>query len=62
MRTVPAETGNGTPIIQCFFYFIINAISFNRIAHNGHLCRKKDTVLSSHKCPINTGIEKMDNI
>ncbi len=31
------------------------------IAHNRHLCIK-NTVLGCHRCLINTGVEKMNNI
>ncbi len=33
----------------------------NRTAHIRHQCRKT-TVLCSHRCLINTGVEKMNNI
>ncbi len=33
----------------------------NRRAHIRHQCRKA-TVLSCHRCLINTGVEKMNNI
>jgi len=35
-------------------------VACNRTAHIRHLCRKT-TVLSSHRCHINTGVEKNNN-
>ncbi len=35
--------------------------SFNRPARTGHQCRKT-ILLSCHRCLINTGVEKMNNI
>ncbi len=35
--------------------------AYIRTAQIRHQCRKA-TVLSCHRCPINTGIEKMNNI
>ncbi len=38
-----------------------NVSSLSRRAHIRHQCRKT-TVLSCHRCLINTGVEKMNNI
>jgi hypothetical protein len=43
------------------FSLNIQGIMTNRTAHIRHLCRIK-TVLSCHRCLINTGVEKMFNI
>ncbi len=37
------------------------AVASNRTTHVRHLCRKT-TFLSCHRCLINTGVEKVNNI
>jgi len=46
-----------TPSYKAYALFMMIKILYNRTALIGQQCRKT-TVLSFHRCPINTGVEK----
>ncbi len=51
---------NGSKLVIFFKEGVLN-VGFNRTAHIRHHCGKT-AILSCHRCLINTGVEKMNNI